>query len=495
MRGSLSVIAVAACLFTACTSGERQRLQLEELERMNRADSVMLNDSLARDLADWFDRHGTRNEQLRAYYMLGRTYADRGEVPQALEAYNDAADRADTTATNCDYRTLSRIYAQTAQLYCNQLLPDHMIRYEKLAMKYAMEAKDTMCYLGCFAMLGEGYELKNDTDSSLVNLLEAYQLYKGINAPELAASLCCSIANIYIQKHDYTKAAEFLHEYETCSGFFNDNGDVESVKGMYYYFKGLWCLNTSDKVNAEFFFRKLNTVALTYDQKIAAFDGLHALYQSSFNKDSLVKYSRLRDSLSYIAHNEIEMQKTLQMQAMYDYSHNEKLAHQKKEEAERLLLTLSIIVALMVILLLSFALFFLRYKSEKHLLEEKIRILRGYAVNERLFNSHVAQHFRQLLKENPYKKPDYNDWKELNSLIANEIPSFPKLMKGDKHVLSEFEYDVCLLIKIQISISSIAKLKNCTPAHITQTRKNIYKKLFKKKGRADELDEYILSLS
>ena len=76
MRGSLSVIAVAACLFTACTSGERQRLQLEELERMNRADSVMLNDSLARALADWFDRHGTPNEQLRAYYMLGRTYAE-----------------------------------------------------------------------------------------------------------------------------------------------------------------------------------------------------------------------------------------------------------------------------------------------------------------------------------------------------------------------------------------------------------------------------------
>jgi hypothetical protein len=189
------------------------------------------------------------------------------------------------------------------------------------------------------------------------------------------------------------------------------------------------------------------------------------------------------------------MQKTLQTQAMYDYSHNEKLAHQKKEEAERLLLTLSITVALMVILILSFALFFLRYKNEKHLLEEKIRILRGYAVNERLFNSHVAQHFRQLLKENPYKKPDYNDWKDLKSLIANEIPSFPNLMNSDEYVLSEFEYDVCLLIKIQISASSIAKLKNCTPALITQTRKNIYKKLFKNKGRADELDEYILSLS
>ena len=99
-------------VLAACDSGERQRLQLEELERMNREYVPLTNDSLARDLADWFDRHGTRNEQLRAYYMLGRTYADRGEVPQALEAYHDAIDRADTTAQDCNYYTLCRVYAQ-----------------------------------------------------------------------------------------------------------------------------------------------------------------------------------------------------------------------------------------------------------------------------------------------------------------------------------------------------------------------------------------------
>ena len=53
---------LAVLLLVACDNGERQRLQLAELERQNRADSLMLNDSLARDLADWFDRHGTRNE-------------------------------------------------------------------------------------------------------------------------------------------------------------------------------------------------------------------------------------------------------------------------------------------------------------------------------------------------------------------------------------------------------------------------------------------------
>ena len=83
-------------LLSGCSDGTERRLQLEELERCRHA--------------DW------------------------GEMPQALNAYNDAADRADTTATDCDYRTLSRVHAQTAQLYYSQLLPDNMLRHNRLAI-------------------------------------------------------------------------------------------------------------------------------------------------------------------------------------------------------------------------------------------------------------------------------------------------------------------------------------------------------------------------
>jgi hypothetical protein len=76
-------LALLLCLLAACGDGRQRRLQLEELERQNRADSLMTNDSLARDLVLWFDRHGTPNEQMRAHYILGRTHYDRGELPQA----------------------------------------------------------------------------------------------------------------------------------------------------------------------------------------------------------------------------------------------------------------------------------------------------------------------------------------------------------------------------------------------------------------------------
>ena len=113
----VAVLAVTFRMLTSCGDGSEQRLLLEELERHNRADSLMTNDSLALSLAYWFDRHGTSNEQMRAHYILGRTYADLGETSQAILSYQDAIDRADTTARDCDYYTLCRVYSQMAVLF------------------------------------------------------------------------------------------------------------------------------------------------------------------------------------------------------------------------------------------------------------------------------------------------------------------------------------------------------------------------------------------
>ena len=350
---------LALVLLSGCTDGNERRLQLEELERQNRADSLMTNDSLALDLAQWFDRHGTPNEQLRAHYILGRTYADRGETPQALNAYNDAADRADTTAKDCDYRTLSRVHAQMAQLYYSQLLPDNMIRHNRLAMRYAEAANDTMGYIACYAMLAEGYEMKIMPDSALDILSEAYQLYKDADANELAAGLCCSMADLFRQKDNYIQSEKCIQEYERDSEFFNEYGNVESGKEMYYYSKGQLCLDSSDKDNAEYYFRKLLSVANNYDLEIAALDGLQRFYAKFFNRDSLIKYVHLRDSICNIAHNNIEMQKTLQVQAMYDYTRSELVAIQKEREAERFKTTMIIFSALSVILALSSAIVYI----------------------------------------------------------------------------------------------------------------------------------------
>ncbi len=543
---SLLILAavIISVLLSGCTDSHQQRLQLEELERQNRADSVMQDLALAQSLADHFDRHGTRNEQLRAHYILGRTHADRGELPQAVAAYNDAADRADTTATDCDYRTLSRVHAQTAQLFYSQLLPDNMIREERLAMKYAKMAKDTLAYLACYAMLAEGYDMKNMKDSALLALSEVYSLYNEIGAEQQASALCCSMADICRQQKDYVQAEKYMREYETSSGYFDESGNIARGKEIYYSFKGLLCLETSDKDRAELLFRKFLGFTDDYDSKIAALDGLQLFYTKYYNKDSLVKYNHIRDSLCSIVHNEVEMQKTLQVQAMYDYTHSEQIAHQKEQEAERFKTTLLVVCALSAILILLLAIAYIRHQNAQKLLESKyqaemeklaqaqadllalrseqsvsqtllsqkeleiktlqetteqyrhkIHTLQHYALNDRLQQAPVTLRLQQCLKQNPYQLPTFDDWKDLKMLINHEIPSFYDTLNAEGNNLNDFEYDVCVLLRLQFSPVNIAKFKKCTPAYITQIRKAVYQKVFKKEGRAEDLDDFILSLS
>jgi len=491
----LALAVMAGAFLSGCTDSHQQRLQLEELERQNRADSVMQDLALAQSLADHFDRHGTSNEQLRAHYILGRTHADRNELPQAVAAYNDAADRADTTAADCDYRTLSRVHAQLAQLYYSQLLPDNMIREERQAMKYAKMAKDTMQYLYCYGMLAEGYELMGMTDSTLHILSETYLLYNKVGATQLASALCCTMADICRRKEDYVEADKYLRRYESMSGLFDEHGNVVRGKEMFYFCKGQLFLNTSDKDSAEYYFRKLLGVANTYDLKIAAFDGLQQFYAQYLNRDSLIKYDHLSDSICSIAHNEVEMQKTIQAQALYDYTHSERLAHQKEQEADQFKTTLIVVCSLSAIMILLFVIAYIRYRDEKQRLRDRIRLLSGYAVNKNLYDSPIAQHFRQLLKANPYQIPSLSDWKELKTVISQELPDFHEKLRTDSYQLSDNEYDICMLIKIQTSCSDIARLLQCSRSNVTHIRERIFKQLFSKNGKADELDEYIMSLS
>ena len=489
MRGSLSVIAVAACLFTACTSGERQRLQLEELERMNRADSLMLNDSLARELADWFDRHGTRNEQLRAYYMLGRTYADRGETPQALEAYNDAVDRADTASADCNYYTLCRVYSQMADIFYKQNLLNEDLRCLDQSIRYAYLAGDTTAAMNSYGQKTDAFELLDKPDSVIANC------QKTISYPEIFYDYIAMASNAYIVKEDLTNARKCLEIYERNSGYFDNFGNIESGREAYYNIKGDLYYHAEQFDSAEYFFRRVLQEGRGYTFQNIAARSLSLLYQKIGNADSAAKYAIYSYEMNDSDYAQMSTETVARIQAMYDYTRSERIANQKSREADRLWFSLLFIVAVLSILSLVFAIVYQRHQSEKRLLEEKIRILKDYTVNERLYNSRVARHFRQLLNDNPYQQPALDDWKELRLLLSAELPAFHDCLNSDGRMLSDFEYDVCMLIKIQISSSGIAKLKQCTPAHVTKTRKAIYQKLFNKKGRANELDEYILSLS
>ena len=246
-----------------------------------------------------------------------------------------------------------------------------MIREERRAMRFAKMANDTMQYLYCYGMLAEGYDMKDMKDSALIILTETYTLYNKVGASQLASALCCPMADIYRRQKKYELADYYMKKFESFSGYFEEEGNIMPGKEMYYSCKGHLCLDTSDKNNAEHYFRKLLRVAYNYDLKIAALGGLQQFYTKYFNKDSLVKYNHLRDSLCNIVHTEVEMQKTIQAQTLYDYTHSELIANQKSREADQLRNVLIIVVLFCVIILLISAIAYIRHQNAQKLLESK----------------------------------------------------------------------------------------------------------------------------
>jgi hypothetical protein len=95
----------------------RMQVLLHRTEAQNKLFTQFPSDSIQTELVDYFDRHGTRNERMLAHYLLGCVLSDLGDSPEALQAFYDAIEMADTTRTDCDLYTLRVVYGQMAMLY------------------------------------------------------------------------------------------------------------------------------------------------------------------------------------------------------------------------------------------------------------------------------------------------------------------------------------------------------------------------------------------
>jgi len=315
---------------------------------MNRADSLMTNDSLALDLAEWFDDHGTPNEQMRAYYILGRTYADLGEAPQAIEAYNDAADRADTTDVDCDYKTLAKVYAQMSTIYYNQNLMEDYLNCLQSSSVNALKANDTLMALKEKAYMMAGYDRLEEDDSLLSIFYNIYSSFNRLGEKQRAAQYCVMPVKSLLRKSRTEEAKSYLDIYEAYSGYFN-NGRVMKGREVFYYYKGMYYLSVNKYDSAEYYFRRELLWGTDYNNQNAASKGLAKLFTLTHRPDSAAKYAiysyDMIDSVyAQMAINEVE-----QMAGMYNYSRFQRKAHIEKQRADNARLNSRILLFILII--------------------------------------------------------------------------------------------------------------------------------------------------
>lgn len=490
----------------------------------NKCYDTLPSDSLLREVAEFYDGHGTSNEQVRAHYLLGCAYRDLGEAPQALDCFHDAIDHADTTATDCDYRLLMSVYGQMANIFNRQNLPQDELEALERSGHFALLNKDTLNYIRSKELRLKAFDLLGDTSSVIRTCEEARTMYMEKNYYSMAVNSSGMLASIFIHRGELDKARALMQMFEDKSGLFDTNGNIGEDRQIYYNIKGTYYLKVGCLDSAEYYLRKL----LPFNYRVAAYRGLLSVYQQKGQVDSAAKFILLYEEALDEQNNRNRTEAVHQMASMYNYQRYQKIAYQKSEAAEKARSRMKVTIVVFVLIMMSLLFMYIQYRKTK---QEEIRQLNndyGLALLEYNKKTAELEFIRQndnslilekeqeigLLKEkirkyqqqqhlirvsqnlSEFKKsqiialfknkskinlkqslPDIADWEKLVKCFSQTVPSVYSALGRDV-ILSPSELRVCILLLAGFKISDMAILLNSTPQSLTNIRSKANKKLF-----------------
>ena len=501
------------------------------------ADSAMLE-----TLAEYYDNHGTANDRMLTQYIIGCSYIDRNDAPRALQSFQDAIEMADTTDTECDYGTLSRIYSQMSNILNDEMSFTYALEAGKKSIRYALAAKDTFNAISGYSYLTASYYF-TQPDSVLSVNLKAAEMYKEHGYIQDAAATYGIPIFLLIEKGKLKEAKPYMDLYETYSGIY-DSKTKTTKKGheIYYYVKGMYYVLTHNLDSAEYFARKELRTTSDFDNRQGAAKCLYMIYKKKRQTDSIIKYAEMWNAATDSAYANMSTTHLQQMRAKYDYSQSERIAERNAAEATRMKLLAAIFV-LALVLSLFFILFIMQKrkkdaaiakqlnaknalylllldKKEKELreaqnakqvneilikekvaevknLQDKLSELHGLSIetdidrDKNIHEAAITYHLHELASSGC--KAKQSDIDELQKLFETNMQHFIAALNKYNR-LNKTETTICCLVKLNFIPSEIGCLLNISPQNLTNIRKRLNKKIFGVDGGAKDLDYKVRKL-
>ena len=510
----------------------------------NKVDTLFRSTDEARELADYFDDHGTPNEQMLAYYLLGRAYYDIHEAPMALSCFQTASEKADTTAADCDFRQLSRVYGQMSNIFYQQGLYEQELECEDLSARYGWKGNDPLTAICSLA--GKIYVNKKQkkSDSAIIICEKTINLLDSCGYSKQAASYYATILRELVDKGDILKAKEYMAKYENESGYFDSNNNIEKGREAYYYSKGYYFMAINVYDSAEYYFRKELRDGKDFNNQNGGSRGLALLFQKTHQPDSAAKYALYSYEMNDSAYAQMATREVEKVQGMYDYSRNQIIAEEAKEKAEREQRIVWAVLSILVLLMMVSA-YIARevYKKRQEMQEAYSRKvsdlakaqsdivrLRSLAEHTEELSSLIAEKETEMQKmaieidsykerlgtqresaESRLEESDIyheltkkagkaveltnDDWHQVNVLAIETLPNFYKFISSKKLELNDKEFKTCMLVRMHFAPKDIANMLGVSQAYITKLRNNMMPKLFGMEGNSKELDEKLMQFT
>ena len=521
------------------SKAQQMHYDLIYAKAMNKSFVDFTTDSVMKRVVAYYDRHGSVNERMLAYYLLGCVYRDLQDAPASLDNYYKAVELADTTSASCDYALLARIHGAMGDLYSVKSSPLMMIKEAKLAAKYAWMAKDTLAAVVAYRNQVGGYYDLDNSDSVLSISLKAHhfcrknglvtEMYHGLNA----------IIDVYINRKDYKRAGYYIQMMRQKSNSFITSNLVRRGNELLYYNIGRYYCGIG-KVNEGIgYFRKILTADhITFNQKEAAYKGLHIAYQLKGIPDSISKYAQLFVNANDSSYRHSTVESMYNIQSMYDYQHYQQRA--LKAQTENQLLWLSMALGVVVLIFVAVVVFLYirkqmkrrkavlvginadynkvldeykrsvadlkmiennfeqyRQKKEQEIQQMNLALNSFHQVGENenwmteisLLDNELVNHFHAQANGVSCKISD-SEWEKLKSLVEKQLPDFIRFISAPDKRLTDREYLVAILVKLHFIPSELSLLLGVGSQQITNIRSRINSKLFGKSG-AKTLDANI----
>lgn len=420
----------------------RMKYELLHAAAQNKAYINFTSDSVMKEVVDYYDSHGTANEQLQAHYVLGCVYRDLNDAPKALQCYYDAVDKADTTSTDCDYYTLCCVHSQMYILFDKQGYDKQALLEISKMHKCALLGKDTIGAINAYEYKSNLYYVNGKLDSAYNISLNASKLYSKYGYIKESARALNNAINAAVISGDYSDAKKYIDIYESRSGIFDSHHHIVPGHESHYSINGLYYYGINKLDSAEYYFRKEMQEGKDFmNQKYSSY-GLYLVYSRRKDADSIVKYSQMCYDATDSFQLSVSTDNLRQIESLYDYGRYQRMANFKTQEASVFRLWLVTSSAAVIILVL---LFIIMYRRNK---ERMARINHENEMNmERLENKEAD--LEELKKSN---RESNQSMGRLKSEIINLQTVISESNMQNKSILSLLTYKEAELISMQEKI-------------------------------------------
>ena len=530
---------------SAAHAPERVRMyhRLLTIKAADKAYMRHTSDTLIRQVVAYYEDGADPWLLPEAYYYAGRVYSDLGDAPQALDYFERAAEALPPKGREM---LAGKIYSQMGTLFEHQQMYEEALEMFRRAYEYDVKAGDVRGQVFDLRDIGDAYQGLEKTDSALVCIQKAYGLASAGGEAELVSLVQGQRLSLYLQLQEYDSAEVCLREAFK---------HVHKASRSGLYFKAAELYNYTGRLDsAIYYWKQLLGCGTIYAKEMAHF----ALAQVAMRKKNIdkalehfVQYQWCNDSIRRLTNTE-----TLrQMHSLYNYKLREKESQKLKAEKQQRQFVFYAALGTCV-LLLAVAFGYVQYvrrkrtelqqrlehanrvreeaeqrngqfirkneqkiaaleqqlreadsahreqlQRQKEMMEwenrqaraamEKQRLLKETMVETdirkelvaRLSTSHVGN---KMLKE--------RDWLRIEREIKACSSDFKEKLQTLYPDFSEFEYHLCLLIRLGMRPVNMAELTAHTKESVTAARRRMYEKVFRKKGSPSDWDEIVLSL-